>query len=137
MEFGGHKTLDYLNLGFTIPVNYHCFSLYTSKYSKALHDFLQLSVNYTQIKKSPELKKRMLKNLNGILYLNNHLYNSDRNENDYKLCGSSFIKAWIGTKSTRGDNQQIMIINNKQIIKILRKKYFAEDGQYDYEMDVD
>lgn len=30
-----------------------------------------------------------------------------------------------------------MIVNNKQIIKILRKKYFSEDGNYDAEMDGD
>lgn len=30
-----------------------------------------------------------------------------------------------------------MILNNKQIIKILRKKYFAEDGKYDYEMEIE
>ncbi len=30
-----------------------------------------------------------------------------------------------------------MIVNNKQIIKILRKKYFAEDGNYEFDLDVD
>lgn len=60
MDFGGHKTLDYLNLGFNLPVNYHHLNLYSSKYSKALHDFLSVSVNLGQVKKNPEIKKRML-----------------------------------------------------------------------------
>jgi len=57
MEFGGHKTLDYLNLSFVLPVNYHHLSLSSNKYSKALHDFLSLSLNLALIKKNPEIKK--------------------------------------------------------------------------------
>ena len=42
LGFGGHKTLDYLNLSFNLQVNYHQLNLYSTKYSKALHDFLSL-----------------------------------------------------------------------------------------------
>lgn len=105
MEFGEHRTIDFLNMSLNMPLNYHHLSLYSAKYTKSLEDFLKQGVNYKEVKDNPELKKRLLKVLNNILYLNNHLYNSDRSEMDYRQTGASFVKARIGTKAKRGDNQ--------------------------------
>ena len=66
MEFGKHKTLDYLNLSLNLPLNFNQLSIYTPKYSKALHDFLRIKTNFRQIKTDEEKRKRMLKNLNNI-----------------------------------------------------------------------
>ena len=102
LKFGKHKTLDFLNLSLNIPLNYHHLSLFSAKFTKALHEFLNNKINKQDIKKHPEMKKRLLKSLNSIIYLNNHLYNSDRSELDYRKQGVSFIKANIGTHQERG-----------------------------------
>jgi len=142
MEFGKHKTLDYLNLSLNLPLNYHELSIYSSNYTKALHDLLRIKPNFREISEDKEKRKRMLKTLNSILYLNNHLYNSDANENDFKRSGVNFVKAHIGTKSMRGNNQQIMIVNMKMVIKNLRRKFMdevdptlEEDSSDEYESD--
>ena len=129
MEFGKHKTLDYLNLSLNLPLNYHDLSIYSTKYTKALHDFLRIKPNLKEVKSNEQKRKKMLKTLNSILYLNNHLHNRDANERDYKKTGVNFIKAHIGTKSMRGNNQQIMMINLKTVIKNLRKKYMGENDE--------
>lgn len=126
MEFGKHKTLDYLNISLNLPLNYNELSIYSTKYTKALHDFLRIKPNIRDMKESENKRKQMLKTLNSILYLNNHLYNSDANESDFKRCGVNFVKAHIGTKSMRGNNQQIMMVNLKMVIKNIRKKYMNE-----------
>ena len=132
MEFGKHKTLDYLNLSLNMPLNYHDLWLYSKKYTKALHDFLRIKPNLREIETDELKRKRMLITLNSILYLNNHLYNSDANEKDYTYNGVNFIKAHIGTKSMRGNNQQIMIVNLKMVIKNIRKHVFNEhDSAFD------
>jgi len=77
MEFGKHKTLDYLNLSLNLPLNYSELSIYSTQYTKALHDLLRIKPNLREISENKEKRKRMLKTLNSILYLNNHLYNSD------------------------------------------------------------
>ena len=71
-------------------------------------------------------ENKMLVTLNTILYLNNHLYNSDANEKDFMRNGVNFIKAHIGTRSKRGNNQQIMLVNLKMVIKNIRKHVFNE-----------
>jgi hypothetical protein len=126
MEFGKHKTLDYLNLSLNLPLNYSELSIYSTKYTKALHDLLRIKPNLRQVTEDTEKKKKMLKTLNSILYLNNHLYNSDANEADFRKTGVTFIKAHIGTKSMRGNNQQIMLVNLKTVIKNLRTKFMNE-----------
>jgi len=126
MEFGKHKTLDYLNLSLNLPLNFNELSIYSVKYTKAFHDFLRIKPNLREIQTNEEKRKVMLRNLNNICYLNNHLYNSDANEIDFKRCGVNFIKAHIGTKSMRGNNQQIMMVNLRMIIKNLRKKFMNE-----------
>ena len=40
MGLGSHKTLDYLSMSLTMPLNYHPHTIYTDKYSKILHDLL-------------------------------------------------------------------------------------------------
>ena len=126
MELGKHKTLDYLNLSLNLPLNYNELSIYTKKYTKALHDFLRTKPNLRETKENKKKRKTLLKALNSILYLNNHLYNSDANESDFKRSGVNFVKAHIGTKSMRGNNQQIMMVNLKMVIKLLRKKFLGE-----------
>ena len=126
MEYGKHKTLDYLNLSLNMPINYNDMSLYSKKYTKALHDFLRTKPNLKEIQADEQKRKKMLITLNSIIYLNNHLYNSDANERDFKQSGVSFIKAHIGTKSMRGNNQQIMIVNLKMVIKNIRRKFMNE-----------
>lgn len=61
MEFGKHKTLDYLNLSLNLPLNFNELSIYTSKYSKALHDFLRLKPNLRDIQQNEQKRKSMLK----------------------------------------------------------------------------
>lgn len=126
MEFGKHKTLDYLNISLNLPLDYNELSIYSTKYTKALHDFLRIKPNLRDVQENENKRKEMLKTLNGILYLNNHLYNSDANESDFKKSGVNFIKAHIGTKSMLGNNQQIMMVNLKMVIKNIRKKFMNE-----------
>lgn len=141
MKFGKHKTLDYLNLSLNLPLDYNELSIYSSKYTKALHDLLRIKPNRRQIKVNKEKRREMLKTLNSILYLNNHLYNSDANESDFKRTGVNFIKAHIGTLSKRGNNQQIMMVNIKTVISNLRRKFMddpdvsAEEDDDDFDSD--
>ena len=113
MEFGKHKTLDYLNLSLNLPLNYSELSIYSSKYTKALHDFLRLKTNLRQVQEDEMKRKKMLKTLNSIIYLNNHLYNSDANESDFKKTGVNFIKAHIGTRTKRGREDKAAILKGK------------------------
>lgn len=114
------------NISIDHPLNYNDLSIYSSKYTKALHDFLKLKPNLRDYESNEVKRKAMLKTLNSILYLNNHLYNSDANETDFKRSGVNFVKAHIGTRTKRGnlsmenldDNKQIMRGNNQQVINI-------------------
>lgn len=42
MGLGSHKILDYLSLSLNLPMLYHPHSLYSHKYTKAMHDLLAL-----------------------------------------------------------------------------------------------
>ena len=52
MGLGSHKTLDYLSLSLTMPLNYHPHTLYTDKYSKILHDLLVMKGSINEFNKS-------------------------------------------------------------------------------------
>lgn len=57
MEYGKHKTLDYLNLSLNMPINYNDLSLYSKKYTKALHDFLRTKPNLKEIQADEQKRK--------------------------------------------------------------------------------
>ena len=57
MEFGKHKILDYLNLSLNMPLNYNDLSLYSRKYTKALHDFLRTKPNLREIQADEQKRK--------------------------------------------------------------------------------
>ena len=98
MGLGNHKTLDFLNLSLNVPLSYHHLTLYSNKYTKAFHDFLSYKFNLNDVKKSKALRRDLLRALNNILYLNNHLYNSDASLEDFQKNGVNFVKAGIGMK---------------------------------------
>lgn len=114
-EYGSHKTLDYLNISLNMPLRYHagCDNLQSNNYTKGLHDLIYFGSNW----EDPRSMRRKLKNLNHILYLNNKLYSSDKQEMDFIKSGVSFVKAGVMGNDKSKAYQHIMIVDNKQIVE--------------------
>ncbi len=48
-DFGDHRTLDFLNIGLNLPLNYHHLDLYSAKYTKSLLEFLKMQLDHSKL----------------------------------------------------------------------------------------
>jgi hypothetical protein len=77
MGLGQHKTLDYLSLSLSMPLNYHPHSMHTEKYTKLVLMLLQNKTHLNNFSKKDASQKAVLKIINDCFFLNNSLYKSD------------------------------------------------------------
>jgi hypothetical protein len=80
MGLGSHKILDFLSLSLNLPLQYHPHSVYSSKYTKTLHDLFEQKTHIYDFSKKEDSQKAILRALNNSFFLNNNLYKSDFNE---------------------------------------------------------
>ncbi len=111
MGLGSHKILDYLSLSLNLPLHYHPHSIYSTKYTKTLHDIFEVKSHLYDFQKKEDSQKVLLKSINESFFLNNTLYKSDFNE-DY-FTQQSGVTCLQTKPSVFGSKQQIILTSTK------------------------